>query len=116
MSPVVLVEGRFLALTVIGKNSEDNSLPFPSDSVFTWDIDNPVIATISEITPGDGTIRKIAPKSGGGHGSVKVTCTITFRDVYDNNQLVTITNTFTVLVGEDLPTSIGFEAIIEDNP
>lgn len=116
MSPVVLVEGRFLALTVIGKNSEDNSLPFPSDSVFTWDIDNPVIATISENTPGDGTIRKIAPKAGGGQGTVKVTCTVAFKDTFDNDRPVTLTNTFTVLIGEELPTAVDFESTIEDNP
>ena len=62
MSVLIPVEGKFLALTVVGKNSENTKLPFPSDAVFTWAIDNPVIATISEITPGDGTIRKIPPK------------------------------------------------------
>mgnify|MGYP000846897853 FL=1 len=116
MSVLIPVEGKFLALTVVGKNSENTKLPFPSDAVFTWAIDNPVIATISEITPGDGTIRKIAPKVDGGQGTVKVTCTVAFKDTFDNDRPVTLTNTFTVLIGEELPTQVDFDSTVEDNP
>ena len=115
MSVLIPVEGKFLALTVVGKNSENTKLPFPADAVFTWAIDNPVIATISEITPGDGTIRKIAPKADGGQGTVKVTCTVAFKDTFDNDRPVTLTNTFTVLIGEELPTAVDFASTVEDN-
>lgn len=116
MSVLLPSEGKFLALTVVGKNSDNTKLPFPEDAVFTWVIDNPVIATISEITPGDDTIRKIAPNGSGKQGTVKVTCTVSFNDVFDNDRPVTLTNTFTVLIGEELPTAIDFESTVEDNP
>jgi hypothetical protein len=116
MSILIPVEGKFLALTVVGKNSENTKLPFPADAVFTWAIDNPVIATISEITPGDGTIRKIAPNASGEQGTVKVTCTVAFKDTFDNDRPVTLTNTFTVLIGEELPTAVDFESTVEVNP
>ena len=116
MSVLIPVEGKFLALSVVGKNSENTILPFPSDAVFTWVIDNPVIATISEITPGDGTIRKIAPKEDGEQGTVNVTCMVSFNDVFDGDRPVVLTNTYTVMIGEELPTVIDFESTVEDNP
>lgn len=115
MSILVPLEGKYLALTVIGKNSENTILSFPNDTVFTWAIDNPVIATISEITPGDDTIRKIAPNGSGEQGSVKVTCTVAFNDPFDDDRPVVLTNTFNVLIGDELPTVIDFESTIEDD-
>lgn len=116
MSVLIPLEGKFLALTVVGKNSENTKLSFPADAVFTWAIDNPVIATISEITPGDGTVRKIAPNASGEQGTVIVTCTAVFKDPFDDDRPVTLTNTFTVLIGEELPTVLDFESELEDNP
>lgn len=116
MSVNVPLVGKFLALTVVGKNDLNALLPFPADATFSWSIDNPVIATISQITPGDGTVRKIVPNGSGIKGTVKVTCIVVFKDVFNEDNPVTLTNTFTVLIGEELPTELDFQSTVEDNP
>lgn len=114
MTAIVPLEGKFLALTVVGKSATNVMTPFPTGATFNWSIDNPVIATISEITTGDSTSRKIAPNGSGLMGTVKVTCIVSFLNVYDEDTPMTLTNTFNVLIGDELPDELVFEPSVED--
>ncbi len=114
MSVIVPLEGKFLTLTVYGKNELGIRLPIPVDATYTWSIDNPVIANISEITPGDGTTRKIAPNDSGERGTVNVTCIVSFIDVFNDDAPVVLTKAFTVLIGDELPTEIVFDSVVDD--
>lgn len=116
MSVLIPITGKFLALTVIGKNSDNTRLAFPADTVFKWAINNPVIATISEITPGEESSRKIAPNASGEKGTVIVTCTVSFKDIYAGNKPVTLTNTFTVVIGDENISQVDFVSTLENEP
>ena len=41
---------------------------------------------------------------------------VTVEGTGDDNAVGKVTNTFTVLIGEELPTAVDFESTVEDNP
>lgn len=116
MSVIVPLEGKFLTLTVYGKNELGKRLPIPVDATCSWSIDNPVIANISEITPGDGSTRKVAPNASGERGVVNVTCIVSFIDIFNDDTPVVLTKVFNVLIGDELPTEIDFDSEVTDEP
>jgi hypothetical protein len=114
MAVTIPLSGKFVALTVYGKNSEGERVAFPSGSTFTWLNDNPVVCDLEELTPGLDSARKVVPITPTPlAGTAVITCNVSFTNSNTGN-VDTLTKTFSIDFEDDLPVEVDFDFEVDD--